>query len=161
MNTDIHIRSIRQGEEEAIASLVKRSFDMFVGSEYSCEGVCEFFKYANPTAMTSRLTGDHFILVAELQDQAVGMIEIRKNEHVSLLFVDPSYLRKGISRLLFDHALREIGRANPLIEKITVNSSRYAVPVYESLGFVASGPENTINGITFVPMAFEIQRVGT
>ena len=77
MNTDILIRPILQGEEDAVCRIVERSFDMFVGCDYSLEGVAEFYKYANPTAMASRLLADHFILVAEHKSQVVGMIEWR------------------------------------------------------------------------------------
>ena len=35
---------------------------------------------------------------------------------------------------------------------ITVNSSRYAVPFYESLGFVQIEDEKTIYGVIHIPM---------
>jgi GNAT superfamily N-acetyltransferase len=146
------IRPILTGEEEAICKLVMRSFNAYVGYEYSPEGVAEFLKYVNPAAMAMRLSSEHFILVAEYEQQPVGMIEFRKCEHISLLFVDPVFFRKGISRRLFDEAMLIVKKENPTLEKLTVNSSRYAVPAYESFGFITSGPEQTINGITFVPM---------
>lgn len=37
-------------------------------------------------------------------------------------------------------------------EIMTVNSSPYAVPVYEKLGFHATGSEQTVNGLRFTPM---------
>ena len=154
MNPDITIRAIRHGEEETVCGVVKRSFDLHVGQEYSPEGVAEFYRYANSVAMASRLTADHFVLVAEHQNHLVGMIEFRNNQHLSMLFVDPPYFRKGVSRSLFGQALGIIMRANPGADRITVNSSRYAVPVYQSFGFITSGPERTINGIIFIPMHF-------
>ena len=151
----IVIRPIRQGEEAAVCEMIRRSFDAYVGCDYSPEGVAEFYKYANPVAMANRLSSDHFVLVAEENHQVVGMIELRGNEHITLLFVDPPYLRKGISRLLFDQAMCIVKGDNPSFVKMTVNSSRYAVSVYQALGFVVSGPEQTISGITFVPMTLE------
>jgi GNAT superfamily N-acetyltransferase len=161
MNADILVRPIRHGEEEVVCEIVRRSFDAFVGCEYSSEGVTEFYRYANPIAMASRLSADHFVLVAEYRSHVVGMIEFRKNEHLSLLFVEPSYLRLGIARSLFENALIVIREASPSTNKITVNSSRYAVPVYESLGFMISGAENTIKGITYVPLSREVSSGGT
>jgi GNAT superfamily N-acetyltransferase len=135
MTTNIIIRPIRQGEYESVCKVVERSFDRFVGNEYSSEGRTEFYRYANPAAMALRLQSDHFLLVAEYQSRIIGMIEFRKNEHLSMLFVDPSYFKIGVSRLLFEHALNYIRKNNPSLDRITVNSSRYAVPVYESFGF--------------------------
>ncbi len=150
------IRPISEGEETAVCDMIRRSFDAFVGCDYSPEGVAEFYKYANPVAMANRLSSDHLVLVAEENHQVVGMIELRGNEHIALLFVDPPYFRKGISRLLFKQAMRIVRGDNRSFVKMTVNSSRYAVPVYQALGFVVSGPVQTISGITFIPMTLEL-----
>jgi predicted GNAT family N-acyltransferase len=149
------IRSIRRGEEEVVCDLIGRSFDQLVGCDYSQEGVTEFYKYANPAAMADRLKAGHFILIAEEMGKIVGMIEFRNGEHVSLLFVDPPYFKMGLSRQLFDRAMLTAREANPAAREITVNSSRYAVPVYQSFGFKTTGPEKTINGITFIPMSLD------
>jgi len=39
-------------------------------------------------------------------------------------------------------------------EKITVNSSPYAVKIYEKLGFVPDGNEQMVDGIRFTPMTY-------
>ena len=42
------------------------------------------------------------------------------------------------------------------VTAFTVNSSAYALPLYESLGFVATGPKVETGGIAFVPMRMEL-----
>ena len=37
----------------------------------------------------------------------------------------------------------------------TVHSSPYAVEVYRHLGFAATGPEQTVNGLRFTPMEYK------
>lgn len=39
---------------------------------------------------------------------------------------------------------------------VTVNSSAYAVPVYQHLGFVVMRPEQCVSGIRFTPMTLHL-----
>jgi GNAT superfamily N-acetyltransferase len=87
--------------------------------------------------------------------QIAGVIEMRDGHHLSLLFVNTAYQGKGISRALLDRVLalcREQGHDAP---QITVNSSLYAIPIYERLGFRATAGVQIKNGIRFTPMALE------
>jgi len=133
-----------------------RSFDAFVGREFSEEGVAAYTEYAAADALRARHGHDHFTLVARVDDELAGMIEFRHGEHLSMLFVDAAFHRRGIGRKLYDAALERLRREQPALREITVNASRYGVPVYERLGFVIRGAEQTVNGITFIPMSARI-----
>lgn len=160
MKVSARIRSIRAGEEHEVCALIRRSFDKFVGCDYTREGVDEFYQYVNPSAMTNRLSAHHIIFVAEESERIVGMIEFRDGEHISLLFVDPQHLGKGLSRLLFTRALGAARERYPAVREVTVHSSTYAVPVYQSFGFKIAGPEKTVRGIKFVPMTLFLDAAG-
>ncbi len=96
------------------------------------------------------------MLVATLKDRIAGVIEIRQHDHISLLFVNKRLQRKGIAKDLLQKALEVMRTAKPDLERVTVNSSRYGVPVYEKLGFHRTGPERTVNGIAFIPMVLRL-----
>jgi len=144
------------GEEAAVSNLVARSFNEFIAPDFLEEGIEEFFKYANPRSLAKRSEGTHFILVAEAEGEIAGMIEVREMSHISMLFVDKAHHRKGIGRELLRLALNRIASANPPPEEITVNSSRFAVLFYESLGFVKTCDEKIIYGVVHVPMALTL-----
>ena len=77
----------------------------------------------------------------------VGVLAMRVPKHISLLFVDPAYHRRGIARSLMDEMTRTL-----LLEgqdHITVNSSKYATGMYGRLGFEAVNGEQVLNGIRF------------
>ena len=141
------------GEAEAVAALAEASFEEFIGSEYTPQGVEEFRKYVKPDAVRERIAQDHFVMVAMAGTTLAGMIEMRQNNHVALLFVGKEYQRRGVARELLTHALTKARRAQPDLERVTVNSSRHGVPAYEKLGFRQTGPERVVNGIVFIPMA--------
>jgi GNAT superfamily N-acetyltransferase len=141
------------GEEVEVSNLVARSFNEFIAPDFPEEGIEEFFRYANPRALIKRSEGSHFILVAEAEESIVGIIEIREMKHVSMLFVDKSFHRRGIGKELLRAALDKIKSGSRPPKKVTVHSSRFAVPFYNSLGFVRTGEEKIIHGVIHIPMA--------
>jgi ribosomal protein S18 acetylase RimI-like enzyme len=138
-----------------VSDLIVRVFDEFIAPEYVVEGVREFLKYVTPEALLKRSQADHFALVATESDQIVGMIEIRHNDHISLLFVDKAFQGRGIARELWQRALGICRSNQPELKQVTVNSSPYAVPIYEKLGFQPQGEQRVTNGIAYVPMVID------
>jgi GNAT superfamily N-acetyltransferase len=151
-------RAMKAGEEQQVCSLVVRVFTKFVALLYSPEGVQEFLTYAaDPGRLRDRLRANRFVLVAELGGRIVGAIEVRNSDHISLFFIDGDSQRKGIGRELWRRALDACLANRQDLPKITVHSSPNAVEAYQSLGFQPEGPEQTINGIRFVPMALTVK----
>ncbi|MCL5108645.1 MAG: GNAT family N-acetyltransferase [Chloroflexi bacterium] len=96
------------------------------------------------------------MLLAEARDQVVGAVEVRENRHISLLFVEGRLQRRGIARSLLKAAVGICLMAAPGVRELTVNASPNAVLAYERLGFTPAGPEQTVNGIRFIPMALAL-----
>lgn len=151
------IRDLHPGEEGAVCALVERSFRQFVAPDFPPEGVEEFLEFAAPAALVERLQDDARVLVAEADGEIVGVIELKGCEHLTLLFVDAEAHGRGLGRRLVERGLELCRRGDPEAERVTVNASRYAVPVYRRLGFEPIGPERTENGITFLPMAYRFE----
>ena len=152
MGKDITFREIKDGEESRACHLVMESFNEFVAPGYSEEGVTEFSKYLNPQFMQWRLANNHFVLVALDKDVLIGIIEVRNDNHISLLFVKKAYHKRGISKKVLEMTITKCRQYNANNAIIEVNSSPFAVPVYEKMGFVKTNTEQIINGIRFIPM---------
>ena len=151
------IREIETGEEFEVSKLLNRVFMDFIASECSQEGISEFLRYARADRLNERLEEDSFILLALLQDKTVGMIEIREDSHISLLFVDGNYQGKGIATRLVRAALNKCLEDDPSLKLVSVNSAPNSIKFYEKLGFVPTDSERLQNGIRFVPMELEIE----
>jgi predicted GNAT family N-acyltransferase len=90
-------------------------------------------------------------LLAYSGSQLAGFIAIRDGSHLFRLFVERAHQRRGIARLLWERALREL--CAPDSERaFTVNSSLSAVPVYQAFGFAPAGSLQSEHGISFLPM---------
>lgn len=157
MSADVRYRAMQAGEAEAVSALILASFDEFIGPDYEGEeGIAEFRRFAAPEALAARAAGDHLVRVATVDGALAGMIEMREHNHVALLFVDKAYQRRGLARGLLEAALADARAVDPDVERVTVNSSRYGVAAYEKLGFRQTGPERSVNGIVFIPMAMRL-----
>lgn len=140
----MNCRDMMPGEEQAVLDVVMRGFDVYVRRDFSALGVAEFTVSVR-SFILERPDGHH-IMVAEESGQIIGMIDVRDNTHVSLFFVEPAYHGQGIGRALMDFAFGDY------LGRVTVNSSPWAVPIYERLGFFATGPGMERNGVRAVPM---------
>ena len=89
--------------------------------------------------------------VAEEDGAIVGIVGIRDNSHLYHLFVADDFRGRGFARQLWLVA-RDACRRSGNMEGFTVNSSRFAVAMYRKFGFVVTGPAETQNGVTSVPM---------
>ena len=77
-----------------------------------------------------------------------GILGIKSNgKHISLFFIKPEYHRHGLGKKLFHYA----STLHPSIET-TVNSSTYAIPFYQSLGFAVVGEKQNYHGLCSTPM---------
>jgi len=89
-------------------------------------------------------------LVALVEEQLVGVLGIRAGRRLLHFFVAESFQRRGIARALWRRAKSELVAAGEAT--LVANSSIYAIPVYERLGFKVVGPRVEGDGVTYVPM---------
>lgn len=134
--------------QEAL-TLIEDVFSQFEAPDYSAKGVQEFQAYIAFDAVKQRIHLQELTLWGDFQEKKiVGVIGIRPVAHISLLFVEAAWHRQGVARKLYRTVRELVGE-----QTITVNSSPYAVPAYQRLGFEATAEEQLVNGIRFIPMA--------
>ncbi len=151
----ITIEKMQKGEEKEIANLIKQVFGEFVAPAYGPKGVNHFLDYIEPANISKRRSeGNHLALTAKIDKQIIGIIEIRDWNHICLLFVDKKYHKSGIAKRLFRESMNLCEENGS--KELDVNSSLFAVPIYERMGFVQADSEQIKNGIRFVPMRIRL-----
>lgn len=142
---NIEIRRISGNEIAQAIDLSWEVFLQFEAPEYSDEGVRTFRESLDDKERAASL--DWF---GAFEDgRLVGTISVREPCHLGGFFVKADCHGKGYGRMLFEAVKREYPN-----RAITVNSSPYAVPIYEHLGFRATDSEQTVTGVRFTPMIF-------
>lgn len=135
---------LSKNDLEPALELAWEVFLEFEAPDYSQEGIDEFRHFLLDKKALDKL---RFFGVCQ-GTSLLGILAMRQT-HISLLFVKREFHRKGIAKLLFQAVLKQIKS-----DTITVNSSPYAVEIYQKLGFHPVGPEQTTNGIRYTPMVY-------
>jgi ribosomal protein S18 acetylase RimI-like enzyme len=150
---------MRQGEEKAVSDLVWSVFEEYEAKDYSPQGIAEFRSFIEPELLRRRFAQDgFFLLCCKEGEQLAGVLAVRDFSHISLLFVAKEFQRRGIARRLLELAIEQCRSLDGSLDALTVNSSRYAVGIYEKLGFEKTSPELEKNGIRHTPMRLKIYR---
>ncbi|MBD5457521.1 MAG: GNAT family N-acetyltransferase [Lachnospiraceae bacterium] len=135
-------------------TLAWKTFMQFEADVYTAEGIRNFEDFITDTTLHRMfIMGVYQMFVALDRKQIIGMITLRNTSHISLLFVDEKYHRRGIGRALIEY-LREYLLSEAGISKITVNAAPYGVAFYHKLGFRDLRPEEEKDGIKYTPMEF-------
>lgn len=153
----IKIERYKNGQEIMIYYLIKRVYDEFVAIDYSEEGNQFFYNWIQPAKIAERQSNQINIWVAVKGLELIGMIEIRDNKYISLLFVEKEYQGQGVAKRLFDEALKEIIRRDSKLDKFYVHASPYSMPIYKKMGFVETDNMQEENGMKYVPMEMSIK----
>lgn len=123
--------------------MVWEVFLEYEAPDYTQEGIDEFYKSIHDENYLSMLS----VYGAFSNGELVGVIATRNNgKHIALFFVEGKYHCQGIGKQLFQTVRTD---------KMTVNSSPYAVPVYRKLGFKSVDTEQSVNGLRFIPMELQ------
>jgi ribosomal protein S18 acetylase RimI-like enzyme len=157
MNT-IRIERYQSGQEIMIHQLIKKVYDECVSLDYSDEGNRFFNEWIKPSKIAERQCNQINLWVAFIDSKLIGMIEIRDNKYISLLFVDKEYQRQGIAKKLFDKSLKEIIRRDPKLDKFYVHASPYSIPIYKKMGFIETDNMQEENGMKYLPMEMTIKK---
>lgn len=140
------VRRLNADEIQSALDLTWEVFLQFEAPEYSKEGI-DFFRASLDDEERTRALKFYGAFDG---DQLVGTLCMREPQHIGGFFVKADHHRKGIGRALFETMRRDYDK-----QEFTVNSSPYAVKVYERLGFQATDTEQVVNGLRFTPMIYK------
>lgn len=138
------IRSLSDAETSMALELIWDVFGTYEAPEFSPEGISEFrqFLECKPQIAKLRFYG------AWQKSRLLGVIAMR-GRHISLFFVAKGHHNKGIGKRLFEHV-----KCRTAFHELTVNSSPYAVGIYQQMGFTPTDHERLTNGVRYTPMRF-------
>ncbi len=150
------IRKLTVKDWDIAMQLAWDTFLIYEAPEYGSEGVKNFHEFVKGEELKNMFAlGEYYAWGAFDEDNVtVGVLGIRKQWHISLLFVEPRLHHQGIATALLREAFSEAAKAG--ITEMTVFSSPYAVEFYHRLGFTDTGSQKTTDGITYTPMKIEL-----
>lgn len=146
------IRMAYENEWEDAMALAWKTFLRYEANDYEPEGVRSFEDFITDNTLHRMfIMGAYQMFVALDGEKMVGMITVRSNSHISLLFVDGEYHMRGIGRALMMRLCKYLN-AELGVKRVTVNAAPYGVGFYHRLGFRDLQPEQASEGIRYTPM---------
>ncbi len=148
----ISIRPAYRNEWDDAMALAWRTFMQFEAHDFTPEGVESFQDFITDTVLYRMFVmGEYQLFGAYDNNRMIGMISLRRQTHISLLFVDGNYHRMGIGRGLIEYVSRYV-LTEEGHDSITVDAAPYATGFYHRMGFVDTDVEQASDGIRYTPM---------
>ena len=146
------VRWARESEWSSAMKMIWRTFLEFDGKDYTQEGIRNFFDFITDDDLyVAFLKGEYQLMVALDRGRIIGAGSIRNRNHLSLLFVEGAYHRKGIGSTILmrlcDYLRREAGE-----RYMSLKAAPYAVDFYIKHGFHMVQPEEEHAGIRVTSM---------
>ena len=140
----IKIRQLLNNEKDKAVLFAKKVYIECKDESYSEQGIETFCNFVNNKEITKS-----FKVYGAFEDNVLkGLIATdRRKRHINLFFVDKISQGKGIGKKLMSVIMKDNENSY-----ITVNSSRYAVPIYEKIGFIKTEEEKEQDGLKFTTM---------
>lgn len=140
----IEVKQLLNNEKDEALLFAKKVYIECKDESYSEQGIGTFCKFVDNKEITKS-----FKVYGAFEDNDLkGIIATdRRKRHISLFFVDKVSQGKGIGKKLMSIVIDD--NENSFI---TVNSSRYAVPIYKKIGFIKTEEEKEQDGLKFTPM---------
>ena len=140
----VEIKQLINNEKDEGLLFAKKVYIESKDESYSEKGIETFCNFVDNKEITKS-----FKVYGAFEDNVLkGVIATDKRKrHINLFFVDKSSQAKGIGKKLMSIIIDD--NENSFI---TVNSSRYAVPIYEKIGFIKTEEEKEQDGLKFTPM---------
>ena len=140
----IEVKQLLNNEKDEALLFAKRVFIESEDDSYTKKGIETFCNFVD----NKKITKSFKVYGAFENSILKGIIATdREKKHISLFFVDKGSQAKGIGKKLMSVIMKDNENSY-----ITVNSSRYGVPVYEKLGFVKMEEEKEQDGLKFTSM---------
>ena len=152
------IRRLRPDEVDAALDLAMETYLEFEAPDYGPEGVTTFRRdiYDNEAFRAACVDGTNRMWGALDGDRIVGLMAMRGESHIVLVFTHRDYHRRGVASAILQALLTDVRRENPGLRRLTLNSSPYGLPFYLHAGFQPADVEKTINGIRFTAMTYDL-----
>ncbi|MCE3604102.1 GNAT family N-acetyltransferase [Massilia sp. P8910] len=147
----MHIRPIEPGDIPAVVVLFRALATEFIVHESPPEVAATFLRDNDEQGFQGFLAKGYVYHVAEIDGGLAGFIAVRERKHLYHMFVGKNFHGRGVARAMWDVARRAAMEGGG-DGSFTVNSSNYALPVYQSMGFERSAPMQSVNGLYFNPM---------
>jgi putative acetyltransferase len=130
----LSIRPWRHSDAAAVSALYVTSVRKLGARDYSPAQIEAWASLApSAEALAGRMEDGRMRLVAVLDEEVAGFVDVETDGHIDLLYVAPAAAGLGVARLMLETA--EATASLSGVRRLYAEASETARPVFERLGF--------------------------
>jgi putative acetyltransferase len=133
--SSVALRPYLPADAERCIEIFRASVEELASEDYDPDQCEAWAARADDAAAFAARLFDSLTLIASLDGASVGFASLKGAKVLDMLYVDPAFARRGVGAALLD-ALVRIAQARG-VERIDVDASDTAKPLFERQGFVA------------------------
>ncbi len=150
----ITIRPATNEEWDEAIHLIWKTFVRYDAKDYPQNGIDSFAEFiTDETLHRMFVVGAYEMFLAIIEQTIIGVVTLRDQTHISLLFVDGEYQHKGVGSMLVDYVYEYVQYAYQSTQ-LTVNAAFSATEFYEQYGFTHVREAFVQKGIFVAPMCY-------
>jgi GNAT superfamily N-acetyltransferase len=146
-------RKIDSSDLHCVSSICIDAFMGSVAPTLKEEGIKTFQNVSSLEGLKSRMGAENEMIVYENGGEVVGYIELKEGRHIAMLFVSPSFQKRGVGKSLISTILPYAKS-----DVITVSASLTSIPAYLNFGFEYAGEVSESAGLTYQPMQIKLNK---
>jgi putative acetyltransferase len=131
----IALRPFLPADARRCIEIFRSSIEELASEDYDSDQCEAWAARADDAAAFAARLSDSLTLIASLDGASVGFASLKGAKVLDMLYVDPAFARRGVGAALVD-ALVRIAEARG-VDRIDVDASDTAKPLFERRGFVA------------------------
>jgi len=138
---ELNYRAPRSLDLPSVTCMVRAAFDRFVAPEWSVGARANFHDEVSEENLARAFASAFYCGVCALEQEIIGVVLFPSPRLVSLTFVSPAHVRRGIASTLLGRGVRYVEQHQPEISVVCLNATRNAMPFYSAQGFFPISPE--------------------
>ncbi len=154
------IRSANLKDAEDISQLISHLAKKYICVDCTPEGASKLLSAMDSSSIKAFIEvpsdSEFQYLLAEVKNKIVGVIGVKNSFHLYHLFVAEEFHNKGVASALLKAFLQLKPQQSITLR---VNSSPYALPFYQKLGFKSESSTVWRNGISSIPMSLRVNQI--
>jgi len=144
----VKIRMLAYEDFSEASNVLWKSFYFAEKNNHSMNGMELFRDLISPVSLSIHTLDGSVVLYGAFDSEKLVAVGALKNKsHILMLYVLPNYQKKGIG----DRLLRELEK-KCTVNKVTLNSSDFAISFYQKRGYRVCGPRKVERDLISTPM---------
>lgn len=154
---NLEFRFMQPGQGEEVSNLVLKAVDLTNEERFTPDGRAAFQRYAAPLALESRQKLGYIQELVYVSGVLAGVLETKGWAHISMLYIHPDYVNKGLGSRLVVRAAARCTENMPKSKYLYVYATDDALDFYERIGFSRSGSRQILSGFPSTPYRLPLE----